>query len=86
MKRYVRNKHSPSKYKPSVACADKDLAIYMVPKYRSGLLYPIHVQKLLHGSADCKTFCENNFCMDFMSICVKSGLAYETFVRTFENG
>ena len=49
----------------------------MVKKYRSGLRYPIHVQKLLHGSADCKIFCENNFCMDFMRICGKSGLAYE---------
>ena len=40
----------------------------MVPKYRSGLQYPIYVQKLLHGSAYCKTFCENNFCMDFMLV------------------
>ena len=44
---------------------------------RKGLRYPIHVQKLLHCSADCKIFCENNFCMDFMRICGKSGLAYE---------
>ena len=69
LKRHIRNKHSSSQYKPFVAHVDKDLAIYMVPKYRSGLRYPIHVQKLLHGSADCKIFCENNFCMDFMRIC-----------------
>ena len=79
LKRHVRNKHSPSQYKPSAACADKDLAIYMVLKYRSGLLHPIHVQKLLHGSADSKIFYENNFCMDFMRICGKSGLAYEMY-------
>ena len=77
LKRHVRNKHSSSQYKPSVACVDKDFAIYMVPKYRSGLKYPIHLQKLLHGSADCKIFCKNNFCMDFIGICGKSGLAYE---------
>ena len=64
LKRHVRNKHPSSQYKPSVACVDKDLAIYMVPKYRSGLRYHINVQKSLHGSADCKIFCENNFCMD----------------------
>ena len=69
LKRLVRNKHSSSQYKPSVACVDKDLAICMVRKYRSGLRYPIHVQKLLHDSSDCKIFCENNFCMDFMRIC-----------------
>ena len=85
LKRHVRNKHSPSQYKPSVACADKDLAIYMVPKDRSGLRYPIHVQKLLHGSADCKIFCEKNFCIDFMRICGKKWTCMRN-VRTFENG
>ena len=51
----------------------------MVPKDRSGLRYPIHVQKLLHGSADCKIFCENNCYMDSIRICGKSGLAYEIY-------
>ena len=85
MKRHVRNKHSSSQYKTSVACVDKSLAKYMVKKYRSGLRYPIHVQKLLHGSADCKIFCEKNFCIDFMRICGKKWTCMRN-VRTFENG
>ena len=62
-------KHSSSQY--------GHLAIYMNPKHRSGSQYHIHIQKLFHGSDDCKILLEKNFCMDFIPICWKSGLAYE---------
>ena len=71
LKRHVRNKYSSSQYKSYAVYVDKDLAIDMVLKYRSGLWYPIHAQKLLHGFDNCKIFCVNNVCKDSKRICRK---------------
>ena len=62
---------------PSAVCADKALGIFMVPKFKSRVLRPIHVQKCFRKPDQCKLFCKNNFCMDFLGTCGTSSLAYE---------
>ena len=73
---HFRSKHQTLHCMPSVVCADKALGIYMVPKSKSGVLRPIHVQKCFRKPDQSKLFCENNFCMNFIGICGKSGLGY----------
>ena len=77
LKRHFRSKHQTLQCMPSAVCVDKALGIYIVPKSKSGVLRPIHVQKCFRKPDHCKLFCENNFCMEFMEICGKSGLGYE---------
>ena len=74
---HFRSQHQTLQCIPSAVCVDKALGIYMVPKSKSGALRPIHVQKCFRKPDQCKLFCKNNFCMDFMGICGKSGLGYE---------
>ena len=62
---------------PSAVCVDKALGIYMAPKSKLGVLRPVHVQKCFRKPDQCKLFFENNFCMEFIGICRKSGLCYE---------
>ena len=73
---HFRSKHQTLHCMPSVVFVDKALGIYMVPKSKSGVLRPIHVQKCFRKPDQSKLFCENNFCMDFMGICGKSGQGY----------
>ena len=72
---------------PSVVCVDKALGIYMVPKSKSGVLRPILVHKCFRKPDQCKLFCENDICMDFMGIRGKSGLGYEMceYLKMVEN-
>ena len=74
---HFRSKHQTLQCMPSAVCVDKALRIYMVPKSKSGVLWLIRVQKCFRKPYQCKLFCENNFYMDFMGICGKSGLGYE---------
>ena len=76
LKRHFRSKHQTLQCMPSAICVDKALGIYMVPKSKSGILRPIHVPKCFLKPDQCKLFCENNFCMDYMGICRKNGLGY----------
>ena len=77
LKRDFRSKHQTLQCMSSAVCVDKALGTFMVPKSKSRVLRPIHVQKCFRKPDQCKLFCENNFCMDFMRICRKSSLAYE---------
>ena len=45
----------------------------MVPKNKRGIKYPLHIQKNIHGTKEPKVFCENEACMQFMSVCHNSG-------------
>ena len=76
LKRHFRSKYQTLQCMPSAVCVDKALGIYMVPKSKSGVLRPIYVQKCFRNPGQCKLFCENNFCMDFIGICGKSDLGY----------
>ena len=49
----------------------------MVPKNERGIKYPLHVQKHIHGTKEPKFFCENEVCMQFMSVFHNSGLQNE---------
>ena len=76
LRRHFRSKNQTLQCMPSAVCVDQALGISMVPKSKSGVLRPIHVQKCFRKPDQSKLFCESNFCMDFMGICGKSGLGY----------
>ena len=71
LRRHFRSKHQTLQCMPSAVCVDKALGIYMVPKSKSEVLRPIHVQKCFRKADRYKLFCENKFCMCFMGICGK---------------
>ena len=47
---------------------DHKRGIYLITENRNGVLYPVHVQKLLHSSGAAKVFCESRKCMVEKSI------------------
>ena len=55
-------------------CVEKERAIFMVPKAKSGVAHPIHVQKMLHGSQEKRIFCEVDECKEMMTLCARSGM------------
>ena len=77
LKRHMDHKHSSTKEEKTYVCVDSNYAIYMVPKNERGIKYPLHVQKHIHGTKEPKNFCENEVCMQFMSVCHNSGLQNE---------
>ena len=77
LKRHMDHKHSSTKEEKTYVCVDSNYAIYMVPKNERGIKYPLHVQKHIHGTKEPKNFCENEVCIQFMSVCHNSGLQNE---------
>ena len=49
----------------------------MVPKNNKHQGYPLHVQKNIYRGTDPCLSCESRFCMNYMSMCAKSGLRNE---------
>ena len=72
LNRHFKTRHSKTRTPQSV-CVDKLNAIYMVPKNVTGVMYPIHVQKLLQSPTP-KVFCEEASCSDLMKVCEHSGI------------
>ena len=73
LSRHIKQFHQ-EKVPSRCVCVNENDAVYMVTKTKSGVGYPIHVQKLLHGTKAKKRFCEEKFCMEYMAICSNSGL------------
>ena len=71
--RHMKNIHAIDE-RISAVCVDREHAIFMVPKSKSGVGYPIHVKKLLHGTENKELFCESQKCMDMMAVCTHSGM------------
>ena len=61
LKHHIKSKHQTLHCMPSAVCVDQAVRMYMVPKPKSGVLRPIHVQKCFQNPEQCKLFCENFF-------------------------
>ena len=64
--RHIKQFHK-EKAPSRCVCVDENDAVYMVPKTKCCVDYPIHIQKLLHGANAKKRFCEEKFCMEYMA-------------------
>ena len=69
LKVHISRKHSPSlttevkEKNHEGVCVDRKNGIYLVSEKSSGVLYPIHVQKLISGNKDTKIYCESKKCI-----------------------
>ena len=67
LNQHFKTRHSKTRTPRSV-CVDKLNVIYMVPKDVTGVMYPIHLQKLLQIPTP-KVFCKEASCSDLMKVC-----------------